>query len=484
MALVSTENDLVFIGIPQERVLFPEFVDNRDRIYSRLAETGLAVEMFQVRGHRVDRNRDKIVRAFLDHPQRPDWLLMLDSDMKHPDDVALRLIAHRAPIVGALYFYRGSHAPLVFKRSKVVDDEYGRPTMMWSYMRDEIYDRLVQAGLPNRDDCFSLSAPGNPLIECDAVGTGCIMINRRVLEAMEPPWFEYRSGGRSEDIDFCYRAKEELGVPIVADTSTICGHYHLVPLGQAQFRSAHRGRGITATNYTEDEAVEWLQRFAGMSDADAKMARYHPSELGDLWDGFDQHAEIVDFYRQKEVGEAYLLDLLWWNASPLFAELRNSLAGIDGARVIEIGSGIGTVSIQMAMQRCDVTAIEPNDVLRKFSNFRWQWTKNNKAVGSHGEMRFLRRFKRGESRPLKDKFDLGIAIDVFEHMDERVLTRTMGMLASNIKPGGRLFYHNNWSQQDIYPMHMDHSELWSSLIDELPFQEIGDRWLLRVADEQ
>lgn len=478
MAELEIKNDKVFIGIPIERFLLPQFVDNRDAVQASLHEAGLLTHVMQMQGHRVDKNRDKLVRAFLDHEEKPDWLLFLDSDMKHPVDCGLRLLAHRRPVVGALYFHRGSHDPLVFKKGEVHKDEYGRDTLMWEFMHDEVYAYLANAGLPNRDDAFALRSTGNPLLECEAAGTGCMIIHRSVLEPMTPPWFEYRTGARSEDIDFCYRTRTELGLPVYVDMSTICGHYHLVPMGQTQFRQKYRGRGVSAGNYTEDTAVKWLEDFAGMADADAKMSEYHPRQLAKLWKETRKGGlSDLEFYEQSDVGRTYLLDLLWWNASPLFADFRNALVGVENQKVIVIGSGIGTVAIQLAAQNCDVIAIEPNGALRDFSKKRWEWVLD-KIPTKTGGLVFKDRFARGQPRDYQ--FDLGVAIDVLEHMEEPVLRSTMEMFSSNIKLGGKLFLHNNWEQQDLYPMHHDYSELWPRLVKDNGFVETGGLWLTRV----
>lgn len=469
---------MVFVGVPIERFLLPRFVDNEDKVKATLHRAGLLAHVMHVQGQRVDRNRDKIVKAFLDHPDKPDWLLMLDSDMEHPADCGIRLLSHRQPVVGALYFHRGTHEPLVFKGKDYYPDEYGREVLMWDFMKDTVYEYLAQAGLPLRDGAFTLSAPGNPLLECDAVGTGCMIIHRSVLETMKPPWFEYRDGTRSEDIEFCYRVHEELGLPVFADMSTICGHYELVPMGQAQFRQAHRGRGVTASNYSEDTAILWLEKFAGFEDGDAALAGYNPRQLAKLWDEHSERAATdLEFYQMPEVGRTYLLDLLWWNASPMFAQFRNELVGAENRKVIIIGSGIGTLAIQLACQNCDVLAIEPNGVLRDFAKKRWAWVKE-KMTTRTGKLVFRDRFARGRAR--EGKFDLGVAVDVLEHMEQDVLEKTMHMFSANIEPGGKLFVHNNWEQQDIYPMHHNHADRWPWLLEETGFVETGGLWLTRV----
>lgn len=478
MKQLEIKNDKVFLGIPIERFLMPRFVDNEDAIKVSLHQAGLLSHVMHAQGHRVDRNRDKLVMAFLDHEDEPDWLLMLDSDMEHPVDCGLRLLAHRKPVVGALYFHRRTHEPLVFKSGHLSKDVYGRDVLKWDFMQDEVYEFLANSGLPFKDASFALSAPGPSLLECEAVGTGCMIIHRSVLEAMTPPWFEYTTGARSEDIDFCYRVKKELDLPVYADMSTICGHYELAAMGQAQFRQRYRGRGLVASSYSEDDAVAWLEKLAGVQDAESKMAEYHPRQLAKLWDDAqEKELSDIEFYELPDTGRLYLMDLLWWNASPLFSDFKNALVDVRDQKVIIIGSGIGTVAIQLAVQGCDVLAIEPNGVLRDFSKKRWGQIQ--KVVHTRiGKLVFKNRFARGQSRNYQ--FDMGVAIDVLEHMEERVLLSTMGMFSNNIRSGGKLFVHNNWEQQDLYPMHRDYSSIWDGLVIDSGFTRTGELWLTRV----
>lgn len=130
-------------------------------------------------------------------------IMFLDTDMTFPKDTILKLINHDKDIVGGLYFER--YHPY-------------RPAVFWKDNDDEYV-------LPN-------NIPENKLIECDAIGTGCLLIKTAIFSKLKKPYFEYRLGAYgisqkekffSEDIVFSELCKKE-GFSIYCDTSIECGH--------------------------------------------------------------------------------------------------------------------------------------------------------------------------------------------------------------------------------------------------------------------
>ena len=71
------------------------------------------------------------------------------------------------------------------------------------------------------------------VVECDAVGAGCMMIKREVLQAIEAPFKDkVRKDGRREvghDYYFCERARA-LGYKVHANWEVLCEHIKQVPL--------------------------------------------------------------------------------------------------------------------------------------------------------------------------------------------------------------------------------------------------------------
>lgn len=485
------ENGKIYLGIPRERVYIPAFVDNRDTMLYAMDLAKRAAGYFQAEGHRVDRNRDTIAEEFLKQRTKPEWLVFADSDMEHARDMPMRLTRWGKPIVGGLYFHRGhTHDPFVFNRVPEVynEDKYGRWRQQWYPLRDEVYDWLMANGVPMKDGSHVIDSPvGNPLWEVDAVATGAMAIHRSVLETIDPPWFEYTIYGTSEDLFFCDQAKFKYGVPVHADLSTISGHYNWVAMGQAQFRSLFEGRGISLTTYTKQEAAEWLSDFWGIKvdDAVKQIEEGSAHAVGDYFakkfhgakvDSLDP--KVVDeFYKSDEVGKLYIIELLHWNFSLGFDQIRRVLIPVRDTNVLEIGAGIGSVTMQLAVQRNEVVGVEPNEELREFIKLRWRKVgEYNKH--RHGELYLLD--DKWKEMAKEEQFGVVVAFDVFEHIPKDELKDVLFHVHRVLPVGGRLIYHNNFGQQDIYPMHYDHSDWWADYMFELGFIQVGSLEALKI----
>lgn len=146
----------------------------------------------------ISKLRNQIAATFLDR-STAEWLLMLDADevLDIPSfDALLAAADEDHPIIAGLYF--GAFD---------AGDAYPTPMPM-------IFRRDESGGYnPVRD------YPDASVIPVDAAGTGCLLIHRRVLEAMRerhtpdegPDWCWFVDGpvqGQwvGEDIAFCMRA--------------------------------------------------------------------------------------------------------------------------------------------------------------------------------------------------------------------------------------------------------------------------------------
>ena len=177
---------------------------------------GSGVEINQ-RSSSVVNNRNELIEHFLSH-RSLEWLLFLDSDMTPEPETACRLLSHNVDIVGALYFSRD-----------------GRYVPMFSEVDVGFSSVLVSSCNPT-----DVSASARDLRQVDWVGTGCMLIRRRVLEAMRPPYMEFGAPGLGEDVVFCRRARE-LGFGVYVDASHCVGHLMTAPVDR---RSADAARAL------------------------------------------------------------------------------------------------------------------------------------------------------------------------------------------------------------------------------------------------
>lgn len=158
----------------------------------------------------IDVSRDKAVKIAIQRGAR--WLFFIDSDVVAPVDTLERLIAHNKPIVGGLYVRR--HNPPFNEMLRQMPNGMLRPIQDGEY------------------------TPGE-LVSCDAIATGCMLIDTQIFEKMQPynivvdgqqvypQWFFWTENrlplGRSEDFSFCGKARQ-FGIEIFCDTSIVCKH--------------------------------------------------------------------------------------------------------------------------------------------------------------------------------------------------------------------------------------------------------------------
>jgi hypothetical protein len=127
-------------------------------------------------------------------------MLFLDDDMHFPRDTLHRMLKHNLPVVGVNYVRRTF------------------PCIPTAYAKDRsgpVYTHISSGGLE----------------EVSHAGTGCMLIDMRVFDTIDLPYFELRpEPGKikpmGEDVFFC-RKLEEAKIPVFIDhdLSKEIGHY-------------------------------------------------------------------------------------------------------------------------------------------------------------------------------------------------------------------------------------------------------------------
>lgn len=130
-----------------------------------------------------------------------EYMLWLDSDIAFPATTALRLLAHKEPVVAANYVRRQMPAKGV-AYPKIGDWENPLP--------------------------FEST---NELIPVEGIGMGCMLVKTSILDEIPKPWFEFHYTAESndhlgEDMDFCMKMAEA-GYTVKVDTNLSMELRHL-----------------------------------------------------------------------------------------------------------------------------------------------------------------------------------------------------------------------------------------------------------------
>lgn len=151
---------------------------------------------------------------------------MIDSDIVPPPNY-LNLVNFQKDIISGLCFAftKGNIYPLILKKDKVkvAESKY--------YPYKSIH--------PDK---------WTGLIECDAVGTGAVILSRRVLEAVPYPFrneYHPKTGEKmlGLDLNFCRRAKM-LGYKVFCHTDYQCSHHTRMDLKTIYYTMTKTFEGI------------------------------------------------------------------------------------------------------------------------------------------------------------------------------------------------------------------------------------------------
>lgn len=147
-----------------------------------------------------------------------EWLWFVDTDTVFAPDVLPRLMTLadpvERPVVSAAVPISGKNPRREFT---------GIPDLFWAAYRSDAVGGL---------EPLSCAEPLGELERVDAVGTGCVLIHRGVLEAVGPGPFNEMSAGNAvmgEDLAFCRRA-DKLGIPVHLAGQVRVGHAKVVTL--------------------------------------------------------------------------------------------------------------------------------------------------------------------------------------------------------------------------------------------------------------
>ena len=381
----------------------------------------------------IDRARDTMASEFLQDPDATDVLLMVDDDVQW-DRGDLAYIARAAlecnAVVGGAYPKRGfgQQLPVRFHEELRGDFTFGT-------------EELLPAAY---------------------VATGFIAIPRTVLQAVADtlpllidntwPLFLPRvvdgSEGKerlSEDWAFCSRATDA-GFDVLVAMAPKLTH-----IGKYQFRTVDSTSvplpdqeitiKVAGPNPVFTKLVEDLGAFCSLKEDQVRLALAKGTgEVVALWSTKPEKQTDLAFYKRDDVGQAYLFDLADWHRKT-DEVLVGSLENIRDKTVLDYGSGIGTTALLLARAGNTVDCVEPNEVMRDFTQFRSDRLQIPVAVRNGGKL---------------GSYDVVVCWHVLEHVSDP--EKLAAKLIAALKPGGLLFADSDFTRNEVKPMHHTDSD--------------------------
>lgn len=245
----------------------------------------------------ISYNRNDICKRFLETDY--DYLLMIDSDCV-PDEKLLELADYDKDIIGATCFGFIKNMIVPFAMKQRVDYKYD----------------VIDADLHNG------------VVEVDAIGSGVMMIARRVLENLPYPFRnEYDPEGiktKGLDFNFCRRAKL-LGYKVFCNTDILASHWTTVDLRtmwltfdsmlkmiKKQKEELEEMRKLTFEDYDNNikgwmfpEQLKWLFNNAKRVNSIVEIGSYKGRSTHALLSGCEGTVWAVDPFKDFNNNEDY-----------------------------------------------------------------------------------------------------------------------------------------------------------------------------------
>jgi len=193
------EKTKIFIAIPTTGTIRTElalFLLHLDKDYD--------TEVVFTFGGGISHNRNLLIEHFLQMDY--EWFLFFDSDIMPPFNI-LEMTKNGKNICSGVYYqWQEESKKLIPLVLQIKNNHY------------RVFDETCETDV----------------VEVDGVGAGCLLINRKVFEAVEKPYFMFGYNDKGlcnlgEDLYFCEKAIKA-GFKIFVDRKMICDHYKTVTL--------------------------------------------------------------------------------------------------------------------------------------------------------------------------------------------------------------------------------------------------------------
>lgn len=311
--------------------------------------------------------------------------------------------------------------------------------------------------------------------ELGLVGTHCALVRREVFLAIyeklgqpnnipltEFEWFTYpRHKQMSDEAQFSHEARA-LGFRLGGTTEIRINHLAHRSIGWDDYQEYLDHTQARARGAYYHELVKLVAEFTGETEQ-AVMAKVllGNENVKQAWEREKPTTpdEVRAFYGKADNG--YLYDLISWNWNELYWKIIAGLDQYQNKRVLVIGAGLGT-EVERLKANNEVLAFEVKGVLRKFLDWRFS------GVAMEASRVF------SINRWYEGYFDLVVCIDTLEHIHPAEIDETLQAISDLLTPGGVFYCHNNFEQQDLYPMHFDHAEKFAQWVSDNGMERMND----------
>lgn len=236
----------VVVNIPTMAFVPWEFAfDLANMLAYTTAGVGDKVALFTnvVPGTYVHRAREQLLDR--SHELGSHYMLWLDSDMRFPKDLLIRLMQHDKHMVGINYSTRGI-PPRFVAIKKIARDHDGAGEL-----------------IETNEDSTGLE-------QAEAIGFGAVLMKSVITEKLEFPRFFFENydegaGHVGEDVWFCRKVREQgWEIFVDHDLSKECAH-----VGQMEYRVQHAEAHLVSETEGSDGNID-LQRVA---DSDCELVQ-------------------------------------------------------------------------------------------------------------------------------------------------------------------------------------------------------------------
>ena len=231
-------NRHIVLAVLRERNALWQHVDCMDHMFKNLIQNNVTPTKASCRSTNIFKGRERLTEIFL--KSGAGHILMIDSDETFCPQTALHLLDLDLPVVSGIVFNRSyPHFPCVYRR----DPNSEQSITLADQYKEWLRVNSVVAG--PRPEILDMPREGS-IFEIDEAGTGCLLVRRDVIEAIEPPRFA-GNGPIGTDLMFCRRIREA-GFPIYADFRVLLGHITEVAISVIDFANAVRGKNLIVPN--------------------------------------------------------------------------------------------------------------------------------------------------------------------------------------------------------------------------------------------